>query len=131
MALRQPQQGRTKVILIVEDDRQILALSQELLEHLGYQVVTATNGDQALTLFQQRQQDIDLIMLDLNLPGLDGYQVLSRFKSLAPSIRIIVTSGFFGLAEEARLKAAGAAETISKPFRTQQLQEAITRVLTV
>ncbi|MGQ9921307.1 MAG: response regulator [Desulfobacca sp.] len=130
MALRQSQQDRTKVILLIEDDRQILALTQELLEHLGFQVVTAASGDQALALLQQWQQEIDLVIMDLNLPSVDGYQLLHRLQRLTPAIKIIVTSGFFGQEEEGRLKAAGAAATLAKPFRTQQLQAAITRALT-
>lgn len=131
MALGKPAQQQARAILLVDDDRQFLALSQELLEHLGFQVVTAATGDQALALFQQRHQEIDLVIMDLNLPFLDGYQVLNRFKNLAPSVKIIVISGFFGQEEEARLKAAGAAGMIAKPFRAQQLQEAITQVLRI
>ncbi len=129
MALQQLPQNQSKVILLVDDDRQILALSQELLEHLGFRVVTAVSGDQALELFAQQQQQIDLVIMDLNLPRLDGYQVLNRLQTLAPSVKVIVTSGFFGPEEVAQLQNAGVAGMIPKPFRTQQLQEEITRVL--
>ncbi len=130
MTLRQSPQNQARIILLVDDDPQILALSQELLEHLGFRVVTAASGDQALELFQRRHQEIDLVIMDLNLPCLDGYQVLNRCKTLAPSVKVIVTSGFFGQDEVERLQAVGVAGIIPKPFRTQQLQEAITQALT-
>ncbi len=116
-------------ILLVDDDPPFLALSQELLEYIGYRVLTAGSGDQAVELFSRHHPHIDLVIMDLNLPRLDGYEVLNRLKTLAPTVKVIVTSGFFGEEELAQLEAAGVAGTIPKPFRAHQLQEQIAKAL--
>ena len=120
---------RARVILLVDDDVQFLPLGQELLEYLGFRVLTASHGDQALELFRTWHQEIDLVIIDLNLPRRDGCQVVGELQAQAPSVKIIVTSGFFGPEEMARLQAAGVAGMIHKPFRAQQLQEEIAKVL--
>lgn len=121
--------NRPKVILLVDDDLQFLPLGQELLEYLGYRVLTASQGDQALELFRRQHCQIDLVIMDLNLPCLDGYQVLRQLQLLAPSVKIIITSGFLGKEEMEKLRSSGVAGIISKPFRAQQLQQEIIKVL--
>lgn len=120
---------RRPLILLVDDDPAILALGQELLELLGFQVLVAEDGDQALYFFHYPRHAIDLVIMDLNLPGRSGYQVLEELRRLAPQIKVIVTSGFFGQQEIDKLGTCGVAKLIHKPFRSRQLQEAIHEVL--
>jgi two-component system, cell cycle sensor histidine kinase and response regulator CckA len=121
--------NKPKVVLLVDDDPQFLSLGQELLAYLGYQPLAASNGDQALEVFQQWQQEIDLVILDFYLPRIDGYQLLHQLQTIAPQVRVIVASGFFGQAEIEKFQQAGVAGMIHKPFRAQQLQAEIFRVL--
>ncbi len=116
-------------ILLVDDDPAILALGQELLELLGFQVLVAVDGDQALYFFHYPRHAIDLVIMDLNLPRRSGYQVLEELRRLAPQLKVIVTSGFFGQKEIDKLRTCGVARLIHKPFRSRQLQEAIHEVL--
>jgi len=114
---------------LVDDDPLLLPLAQELLEYLGFQVLTATAGDQALAIFRQHQTDIALVIMDLYMPRVNGYQVLHELQTLAPTVKVIISSGFLGQEEMAKLEAAGVAGLLHKPFRAQQLQEEITRVM--
>jgi two-component system, cell cycle sensor histidine kinase and response regulator CckA len=120
---------KPKVVLLVDDDSQFLSLGQELLEYLGFQALVASHSDRALEIFQQRQQDIDLVILDFYLPGIDGYQLLHQLQTIAPGIKVIVASGFFGQEEIDKFLQAGVAGVIHKPFRAQQLQAEILRIL--
>ena len=120
---------KPKVILLVDDDTQFLSLGQELLEYLGFQALTASQGDQALEIFRQRQQEIDLVIMDFNLPRINGYQLLQQLQTIAPQIKVIIASGFFGQSEMDKFMAAGVAGMIHKPFRAQQLQVEILRIL--
>jgi two-component system, cell cycle sensor histidine kinase and response regulator CckA len=119
---------KPKVILLVDDDSQFLSLGQELLEYLGYKALVAADGDQALEIFRQ-EPGIDLIILDFNLPHLDGYQLLHRLQTILPDIKVIVASGFFAQAEIDKFLQAGVAGMIHKPFRAQQLHAEIIKVL--
>jgi CheY-like chemotaxis protein len=116
-----------KVILLVDDDPQFLSLGQELLEYLGYRALVAANGDQALEMF--RQHGIDLIILDVNLPHLDGYQLLHQLQTMAPEVKVIVTSGFFAQSEIDKFLQAGVVGMIHKPFRAKELHAEIIKVL--
>ncbi len=121
--------NKPKVILLVDDDPLILSLGQELLEYLGFQALAAAHGDQALEIFRQRQQDIALVILDFYLPRIDGYQLLHQLQTIAPRVKVIVASGFFGQAEIDQFFRAGVSGMIHKPFRARQLEEEIKRVL--
>ena len=118
-----------KVILLVDDDTQFLSLGQELLEYLGYQALTASHADAALEIFRQQQRRIDLVIMDFNLPQVDGYQLLHQLQSIVPQVKVIIASGFFGQEEIDKFWHAGVAGIISKPFRAKQLQAEIFKVL--
>jgi CheY-like chemotaxis protein len=119
---------KQKVILLVDDDAQFLSLGQELLEYLGYKALIAADGDQALEISRQ-QQCIDLTILDVNLPRLDGYQLLPRLQTIIPDMKVIVASGFFTQAEIDKFLQAGVAGMIHKPFRAKELHAEIIKVL--
>ena len=67
--------------------------------------------------------------MDFNLPRIDGYQLLQQLQTIAPKVKVIIASGFFGQAEMDKFMAAGVAGMIHKPFRAQQLQVEILRIL--
>jgi DNA-binding response OmpR family regulator len=81
-----------KKILIVDDEEVILFLYQEELEEEGFAVVTALNGDQALRQF--KAEPPDLVILDINMPGMNGIEVLRQMKSLNPALPVILSSAY-------------------------------------
>lgn len=116
------------LILLVDDDTLIRSLGKELLEHLGYQVEVARDGQEALELFR-RLGRVDLVILDYYLPGRDGLQVLQDLQALDAQVRVLVASGFFPAEEVARIKEMGAAGFIYKPYRVGELEDRIRLVL--
>jgi two-component system, cell cycle sensor histidine kinase and response regulator CckA len=120
--------SKSRVILLVDDDLQFLSVGQELLEYLGFKALIADNGDQALEIFRQRHS-IDLVIMDFNLPHLDGYQLLHQLQTIAPEVKVIITSGFFAQSEIEKFLRAGVVGMIHKPFRAEQLHAEIIRVL--
>lgn len=120
---------KAKLVLLVDDDLQLLSLGQELLEYHGFRALVASHGDQALEIFRQRQREIDLVILDFNLPRTDGFQVLHQLQTISPQVKVIVASGYFGQTEIDKFLQAGVAGMIHKPFRARQLQEEIIKVL--
>ncbi len=115
-------------ILLVDDDPLLLELGGELLGHLGYAVQTAADAYRALEAFQ-RLAAVDLVILDYQLPGMDGLQLLQELRRRDAGVRVLVASGFLSAQEAARLERSGVQGIIYKPYRLAELQQRIQGVL--
>ena len=105
-------------ILVVDDDEDIRALVGELLERAGHGVIKAPDGESALKLFYSRQPD--LVVLDVSMPGLDGWEVLNRIRELSDVPVLMLTARAEEL-EKVRGLRAGADDYVTKPFGRQEL----------
>jgi len=93
--------AKTPEILLVDDNRQGLIARKSLLQELGYNISTATGGDEALELFSK--QNFDVVVTDFKMPRMDGIELIKRIRSAQSGARIILLSGFvepLGLTEE-------------------------------
>ena len=81
-------------ILVVDDDRLIIDTASKVLKRLGYNVMTANDGLLALELFQQQRQEIDLVMLDLIMPGLGGRDTARAMRKISADTKIIFVTGY-------------------------------------
>jgi CheY-like chemotaxis protein/phage host-nuclease inhibitor protein Gam len=114
-------------ILFVEDEELLLELTVTTLESHGYEVLSARNGLEALEIFQREQTRIQLVLSDLGLPKLGGLELLQKIKSLAPDVRMIITTGYVPPEVRTKLTSAGAAEILEKPYKIADLLKAVTR----
>lgn len=108
--------GKSEVILLIEDEEALRSLIRYLLEDEGYGVLTAPDGSEALRLYRTYHSEIDLLLMDLGVPGPSGIDLLLRLKSLNPQAKIIVSSGNLDTGLRGELKSAGACGFIAKPF---------------
>lgn len=124
-----PFPGQQRTILVVDDERPILALLSEYLASKGFEVLTARDGQSGLE--QARTARPDLIVLDVMLPRLDGYAVARALKGdpATAAIPIIVFSTRSSAADRAAFKATGANIHILKPFDPEQLLAKILELL--
>jgi two-component system, cell cycle sensor histidine kinase and response regulator CckA len=116
-------------ILLVEDEVLILKYCAEMIQSLGYQVVTADSGYGAVELFKTQMDHIDLVILDMIMPGMDGWQTYQRLKQIDPRIKVIVTSGY---ADDSRIDAIlsqGRNGNLKKPYARSNLEKAIAAIL--
>jgi PAS domain S-box-containing protein len=81
-------------ILLVEDEAQIRLIAKALLEMIGFSVIDASNGKEGLELFQKNIKDIILVMTDLGMPIMNGYELVQELKKLSPDLPIVISSGF-------------------------------------
>ncbi|MFN3466984.1 MAG: sigma-54-dependent transcriptional regulator, partial [Candidatus Brocadiales bacterium] len=116
-----------KKILIVEDDEYVLGSVQLLLTKDGYEVNTATNGEQALTTCQKEQ--FDLAIVDLKMPGMDGMQVLKGLKKLSPDTMVIIMTAFGSIQNAVEAMRTGASDYITKPIAADEIRLAVQKVL--
>ena len=121
--------GRGATVLLVEDEDQLRRVMKDLLEREGYVVAEARDGVQALDQVDRHAPDI--IMLDLNLPGLDGYAVLSQLRSRPATSRIpiVVLTAKADEDNEVRVFELGADDFLAKPFRARALAARLEAVL--
>lgn len=121
--------GGTETILLVDDEEDLRNLGKLLLARQGYQVILAESGEQALEIYQQQGQDIDLVILDISMPGMGGRACLQELKSSDPATKVIVASGYALNGETQSIAEAGANAFISKPFSRADLLKLVREVL--
>ena len=110
--------GSRAHVLVVDDDRGILSTVRDALETEGYTVATAPSGEEALSAVEQQRPD--LIMLDVNMPQVDGWEVLSRLRAAAgQQTPVVVMTAGYGAQDQAL--ASGAQGYLGKPFDLDDL----------
>ena len=113
-------------ILLVEDEPTLRRVARMLLEKLGYRVLEAPSGEAALEMYAEQQQDIDLILLDVVMPGLNGLQTLERLRALDPQVRVILCSGVADTEEETL---PDGVSFMPKPFPLEILSQKVAAAL--
>ncbi|MBN1980240.1 MAG: response regulator [Chitinivibrionales bacterium] len=116
-------------ILIVDDEETIRTIAREMLTELGYTVITCRDGIEAIDVYTSAQATIDVVILDVVMPQMDGAQTLSRLRTINPSVKIILWSGYnLSIGNYSRLYTE-ASQFIQKPFGKSELSQCIDRVL--
>ena len=118
----------TKVILIIDDEEMITEPVSALLEDHKYKVLIANSGKEAIKIYTDNKDIIDLVLLDLNMPDMNGYEVLPILIKINNMIPIVVSSGFHQSSLKT-LKSFGAIDCINKPFEEKELVNKIETIL--
>jgi len=118
-----------QTILLIDDEEMILDIGGQLLNHLGYDVLKAGTGKDAVSLFKTHADSVDLVILDLILPDLGGGEVFDRVREVRPDVRVILSSGYSMDGEADEIIQRGCHGFIQKPFNLKQLQDAVTQAL--
>lgn len=114
-------------VLIVEDNKPVSLMLSRITQEAGFGYFIAADGEAALRLFDQR--DVDMAIVDVELPRLDGYQVAREIRNQHPTLPILVISGNTGESWRQQALDAGATEFLPKPVRPSTLNAALTRLL--
>jgi len=121
--------GGDETILLVEDEEMLRELVKQFLESKGYTVLLAGDGEEAITVFNQHENEIQLIISDLGLPKLGGNDLYEKLKMQNPDIVFILASGFIEPGIKADILKTGVKEFIPKPYNPNEVLRAIRRVL--
>jgi len=116
-------------ILLVEDEGIVAEIGSQMLERLGYRVMVAQSGAEAMSLFEQQQTEIDLVILDMIMPGIGGGVVFDRLHSLSPETPVLLSSGYSLNGQALDILKRGCRGFIQKPFNIEQLQQKIREIL--
>ncbi len=116
-------------ILLVDDEASVREIARENLKSLGYRVITAKEGKTALSIYKSHYRDIDLVILDLIMPGLGGADTFEAMQDVNPQVKALITSGFnFNLSIQ-KMMNQGALGFIHKPYRIADISAKIDEIL--
>ena len=118
-----------ETILVVDDEKPILESARAILEQFGYSVVTAAQGETAIEKYKQSGGAIDMIILDLNMPGMGGRACLKQLIDIDPDAKILISSGYTADGQVKEARAAGARAFLGKPYHLHELLTTIRDVL--
>lgn len=119
----------TGTILLVDDEQMILDVGGQMLEKLGYQVLTAPNGKEAIALFERHKERIVLVILDMIMPVLGGSETFNVLKSKHPGIKVLLSSGYAVDGQATDILKRGCNGFIQKPFNLEQLSQKTSEAL--
>ncbi len=121
--------GGTETILLVDDEEALRELGKRILERAGYTVLTATEGKDALRLYQSKGDSISLVILDLIMPEMGGKQCLEALIEIDPTVQILIASGFAANGRTKEALEAGAKGYLNKPYNVKEMLESVREVL--
>lgn len=119
----------SELLMVVDDDPMIIDLAREILRRHGYAVLTASGGDEAIGLYEQRSKDIAAVVLDMVMPGMDGRTVFRRLREINPAVKVIASSGYSHERDADDLLKQGAEGFVQKPYRVAELVKAVGDVI--
>ena len=116
-------------MLLVDDETFVLEVSKDLLEAMGYKVLTAGNGKEAIELYRKNQDEIDIVLLDMVMPKMSGGEVYDRLKEIDPDIKVLLSSGYSIDGKASEILKRGCNGFIQKPFTMEGLSAKIIEII--
>lgn len=121
--------GGQETILLVDDEEHIRELGKKSLARAGYTILTARNGEEALDLYRTKAREIDLVILDLIMPVMEGHRCFEELRKINPCVKVIIASGYSAHGSAKRTVEAGAKGFVRKPYNLSELLGSVRRVL--
>jgi DNA-binding NtrC family response regulator len=118
-----------KTVLLVDDEEIVIGVGRQMLEKLGFSVLTAKNGKEALDVYKNNQYDIDFVVLDMIMPDMGAADTYVELQSIDPAIKVLLSSGYGVDQHTNELLNRGCKGFIQKPFNMQSLSEKIEETL--
>ncbi len=119
----------TETILLVDDEDLILEVGREMLSKIGYRVIISNGGTRALEILSSADSHVELIILDLIMPGMDGNSTFDRIREISPNVPVILSSGYSMNDQATGIMSRGCNGFIQKPFNLSKLSQKIRSVL--
>ncbi len=117
------------VILVVDDEKHVRNLAEKMLNALGYKVIKAENGAEAIKVFKSRNDEIDMVLLDMIMPVMAGKETYLELKKIKPDVRVLLSSGYSRNGKANEILNEGVLGFVQKPYRLREIADAINTVL--
>ena len=119
--------GGTETVLLVEDEAGVLDVGQEMLESFGYAVLTASDGEEALSVYRAHREEIALVLMDMVMPGMGGMELYGALKQMSPEVKAVGFSGYD--MQESEVREFGFKAFFRKPFQYSELARVVRETL--
>ncbi len=130
-----PEQGEkiepdeNETILVVEDEEMLRELVQSMLELKGFRILTASNGLEAIEVFTREKEKIALVLTDLGLPKLGGWEACQQMLRIKPQLQVVVATGYLEPTAKQTMAEGGVREFVPKPYLAEELSVTIRALL--
>jgi len=118
-----------EAILLIDDEEMIINVGEEILKTLGYTVLIARSGKEAVEIYKKNQDKIDLVIMDMIMPEMDGGEVYDILKEINPDIKVLLSSGYSIDGQVTEILDRGCSDFIQKPFNIDQFSQKIKKLL--
>jgi len=119
----------SETILLVDDEEMIIEVAQAMLEHLGYRVLVSRDGEGAVENIRKMGDEIDLVLLDMVMPGMDGGKTFDALREMRPEMPVILSSGYSIDGQAKKIMERGCNGFIQKPFGMSKLSQKVREIL--
>jgi PAS domain S-box-containing protein len=116
-------------ILLVDDEKMITDVGKQIIKRLGYDVLTAGGGKEAIEIYKENQDKIDLVVLDMIMPVMGGGETFEKLKEIDSNVRVLLSSGYSLNSQASEILAKGCAGFIQKPFYMKEFSQKIAAIL--
>ncbi|MGD8293578.1 MAG: response regulator, partial [Desulfobacterales bacterium] len=116
-------------VLLVDDEELIIDVGQRLLTRMGYSVILARNGEEALDIYRRQKSDIEMVILDMIMPDMSGGEVYDRLCEINPKVKVLLSSGYSLRGQASDILARGCKGFIQKPFNIKELSLKLREVI--
>ena len=121
--------NETKTVLLVDDEEIVIGVGKQMLEKLGFSVLTATSGKDAIDIYRNNKDRIGLVVMDMIMPGMGAGDTYDELQVIDPAIRVLLASGYGVDQQTSEILNRGCKGFIQKPFNMQVLSEKIGEAL--
>jgi PAS domain S-box-containing protein len=119
----------TETILVVDDEKMVLEVDRELLESMGYRVYAAGSGQEAISIYMEKKNEIDLVVLDMIMPGISGSETFDRLREINPGIKVLLSSGYSLTGKAQTIMDRGCNGFLQKPFHLEKFSSKVREIL--
>ncbi|MCP4427321.1 MAG: response regulator [Chloroflexi bacterium] len=116
-------------ILVVENERFMREAVEDILDSVGLNVISASDGHEGIAAYLLRRDEIDLVILDMKLPGLDGAEILHMLRTINPLVKVLIASGYSEQEVRQRLKNQQTVSILRKPYNADILLSTVAKIL--
>ena len=118
-----------KTILLIDDEPMVTDVCEMMLKKLGHKVLKAHSGSEGIKLYESNRNQIDIIISDLNMPEMNGQEVVDKLRIMDHNIKVLLSSGGLSVAEENKVVSRGFNGFLKKPYNMNTLSEKIAEIL--
>ncbi len=119
----------TETVLFVDDEDMVIEVAEDLFERLGYKVMTAGSGKEAIETYEKNQAQVDIVLLDMIMPDMSGSDTYDRLKEIDPDIKVLLSSGYSIIGQATEIMDRGCNGFIQKPFKMKELSQKLREIL--